>query len=97
MNAAKSSNGSQSVRQKSHALTLRAGVFNQDEPKAIARSLKAAADASKQRNSDAFCSAMSMLTFYINRAGQHLPARRRRILQAAKDELRGLYGRPRRY
>ncbi|WNZ57734.1 DUF3175 domain-containing protein [Microbulbifer sp. EKSA008] len=97
MVSVKSAKWSQRVTTNSHALDLEAGVFSLDDPKAIAKSLKSAAEASQQRKSEPFRSAMSMLTFYINRAGHHLPARRRRILEAAKNELRELYGRPRRH
>jgi hypothetical protein len=88
---------SQRVTQTSNALDLREGVFELDDPEAIARSLKRSAERSTRRKSDPFRSAMSMLTFYINRAGDNLPAGRRRTLEAAKDELRGLYDRPRRH
>ena len=65
-------------------------------PKRIALSLKRSADTSARRKSPAFRSAMSMLNFYINRAGKNLPQKQREILESAKEELRGLYGRPRR-
>jgi Protein of unknown function (DUF3175) len=68
-------------------------VFTLRDPEAIARSIKRSADASHRRKSDPFRSGMSMLTFYVNRAGKNLPAERRRILQRAKDALRHLYGR----
>jgi hypothetical protein len=87
---------SQQVTETSHALDLEAGVFALDDPRQIAASLGRSAEASTQRKSDPFRSAMSMLTFYINRAGRSLPADRRACLEAAKDELRELYGRPRR-
>ena len=87
---------SQRVTETSSALDLEQGVFTLDDPRAIARSLKRSADESRRRKSDPFRSAMSMLTFYINRAGDNLPRRRRAVLDAAKDELRALYGRPRR-
>jgi len=61
---------------------------------AIARSLKHSAEHSKRRKSEPYRSAMSMLTFYINRAGKNLPASRRRTLERAKDELRRLFHRP---
>lgn len=92
-----SSNWSERVTRSSHALDLREGLFSLEDPRAIARALKRAAETSGQRKSDPYRSAMSMLTFYINRAGQRLPAHRRRILEAAKTELRGLYGRGRRH
>ncbi len=84
------------MTQTSHALALEDGVFSKDDPRLIARSLKRSADRSLQRKSEPFRSAMSMLTFYINRAGTHLPARQRAKLERAKDELRDLYHRPRR-
>ncbi|MGE5232113.1 MAG: DUF3175 domain-containing protein [Deltaproteobacteria bacterium] len=96
MAGAKAGRWSQRVTETSSALDLEEGVFTFDDPSAIARSLKRSADASRRRRSDPFRSAMSMLTFYINRAGGNLPARRRARLEAAKDELRALYGRPRR-
>lgn len=87
---------SREVTEKSHALELEAGVFARDDPRSIARSLKRSADRSRQRKADPFRSAMSMLTFYINRAGRNLPDERRRVLEEAKDELRALFDRPRR-
>lgn len=81
--------------QTSDALDLEPGVFTRD-PRGIARSLKRSAEQSRRRKADPFRSAMSMLTFYINRAGRNLAVRDRRRLEAAKDELRALYGRPRR-
>ena len=86
---------SQRVTQTSNALDLDQGVFSKDDPRSIARSLKRSADRSKRRKSDPFRSAMSMLTFYINRAGKQLSKARRKRLEAAKDELRDLYGKPR--
>ena len=86
---------SQQVTETSSALSLEQGVFSKDDPRSIARSLKRSADRSRQRKSDPFRSAMSMLTFYINRAGKQLSRSRRKRLEAAKDELRDLYGRPR--
>jgi uncharacterized protein DUF3175 len=84
---------SQRVTQTSDALTLDSGVFSRRDPRSIARSLKRSAEHSRRRKSGAYASAMSMLTFYINRAGRHLPASRKRTLMAAKTELRALYGR----
>lgn len=86
---------SQEVTETSNALDLQAGVFSLTDPGEIARSLKKSADASQRRKSEPFRSAMSMLTFYINRAGRQLPARQRDCLEQAKDELRALYGKPR--
>lgn len=85
---------SQRVTERSNALDLEKGVFTQDTPRAIARSLKRSADRSRRRRSDPFRSAMSMLNLYINRAGKTLPKKRRATLEAAKDELRDLYRRP---
>ncbi|MGH9458119.1 MAG: DUF3175 domain-containing protein [Thermoanaerobaculia bacterium] len=82
------------VTQTSNALDLEQGVFTKSDPAAIARSLKRSADRSRRRKADPFRSAMSMLTFYINRAGKDLPKRQRKRLESAKDELRRLYGRP---
>jgi len=79
------------VTRESNALDLRQGVFKQDDPKKIARSLKRSAEHSKRKKSGPYRSAMSMLTFYINRAGKDLPARRKRVLEKAKDELRILF------
>src|SRR5919201_6111217 len=87
---------SQRVTQTSNALDSETGVFAQDDPRRIARSLKRSADQSRRRKSDPFRSALSMLTFYMNRAGKTLSAERKARLEAAKDELRALYGRPRR-
>ncbi|MGA9420887.1 MAG: DUF3175 domain-containing protein, partial [Rhodanobacteraceae bacterium] len=76
--------------ENSDALDLKERVFTLDDPKAVAHSLMRSARASKRRKADPFRSAMSMLTFYINRAGDNLPAGRRRLLEQAKDELRDL-------
>jgi Protein of unknown function (DUF3175) len=83
---------SQRVTETSDALTLEEGVFTKDSPRAIARSLKRSADASRRRKSDPYRAAMSMLVFYINRAGKGLSKMRRNRLEKAKDELRKLYG-----
>ena len=87
---------SQQVTEGSNALDLEAGVFALDDPRRIARSLKRSAERSDRRKAPPFRSAMSMLVFYINRAGANLTAARRGRLEAAKDELRALYGKPRR-
>jgi hypothetical protein len=87
---------SQRVTETSDALDLEPGVFTLDDPAAVARSLQRSAEASRRRKADPFRSAMSMLVFYINRAGSGLPKRRRAVLEAAKDDLRALYHRPRR-
>lgn len=84
------------VTQTSDALDLKHDVFKQDSPKAIARSLKQSAERSHRRKSDPYRSAMSMLVFYINRAGKNLPAARRKKLDAAKGELRKAFGKDRR-
>lgn len=84
---------SQRVTQTSDALDLDRGVFGRDDPASIARSLKRSAERSRRRKSDPYRSAMSMLAFYINRAGSKLPARRRRILERAKGELRAAFHR----
>jgi hypothetical protein len=81
------------VTRESDALDLEPEVFRKRSPKAIADSLKQSAEHSHRRKSSPFRSAMSMLTFYINRAGRNLPAERRRTLDAAKDELRKDFGR----
>lgn len=82
------------VTEHSDALDLQPNIFEQDDPKEIAASLKRSADTSERRKAKPFRSAMSMLTFYINRAGDNLSADRKKVLEAAKDELRQLYGRP---
>ena len=81
------------VTKHSDALDLEHDVFKQESPRSIAKSLKRSAEASHRRKSEPYRSAMSMLTFYINRAGDNLSAERRRTLEAAKDELRDLFGR----
>jgi hypothetical protein len=81
------------VTRESNALDLEPHVFESDDPKYIAQSLKNSAERSKRRKSSPFRSAMSMLTFYLNRAGKNLPAARRRILERAKSELRKAFGR----
>lgn len=86
---------SQKITEESHALELEEGVFTLKDPAEIAKSLKRSANRSKQRKSDPFRSAMSMLTFYINRAGKQLPDMQRAKLETAKDELRVLFGKPR--
>lgn len=83
---------SQDVTENSNALTLDRGVFTKSDPAEIARSLKESAEHSRRRRTTPFRSAMSMLTFYINRAGEDLPAKQRKILEAAKDELRKAFG-----
>jgi len=90
----KSERWSQKVTQSSDALDLEGGVFSLEDPREIAQSLKQSAEESKRRKSDPYRSAMSMLTFYINRAGKQLPAEQKERLEQAKDELRILYDRP---
>ena len=85
---------SQRVTETSDALDLERGVFARPDPAAIARSLKRSAERSKRRKSNPYRSAMSMLTFYINRAGKTLPKVRRTKLESAMGELRRLYGKP---
>src|SRR5262245_33449193 len=87
---------SQHVTETSNALDLESGIFSLDDPRSIARSLKRSADRSQRRKADPFRSAMSMLSFYINRAGKNLSTARRTKLEAAKDELRRLYHRDQR-
>ncbi|MDJ0449183.1 DUF3175 domain-containing protein [Methylocystis sp. JR02] len=84
---------SNEVTRHSNALDLEPGVFTHDDPEEIAQSLKRSAEASTRRKTTPFRSAMSMLTFYINRAGKDLAPERRRVLEAAKDELRKAFGR----
>lgn len=84
---------SQQVTRESNALDLEPGVFTWSDPRRIARSLRRSAEASTRRKTEPFRSAMSMLVFYINRAGRGLNAAQRRVLEQAKDELRRLYGR----
>ncbi len=81
------------VTATSDALDLENSVFKKGDPKAIARSLKRSAERSHRRKSDPYRSAMSMLVFYINRAGRNLTAARKRKLEAAKGELRRAFGR----
>ena len=82
---------SRRVTRDSHVLVLDEGVFTWKDPKKIARSLQASAEASTDRKATPYRSAMSMLSFYINRAGTKLGAERRNILEQAKSELRNLY------
>ena len=83
---------SRHVTEHSDALTLDKGVFTSRDPKRIAASLKRSAERSSRRKSSPFRSALSMLTFYINRAGKNLPASRKKTLMRAKDELRKQFG-----
>jgi hypothetical protein len=85
---------SQHVTETSNAMDLQPDVFKLKDPKRIARSLKQSAEHSDRRKSDPYRSAMSMLTFYINRAGHNLAASQRKHLEDAKDELRALFHKP---
>ena len=84
---------SRRVMETSNALDLEGGVFSRTDPESIARSLKRSAEASTRRKAGPYQSAMSMLNFYINRAGRNLPAERKRALERAKRELKHLFGR----
>ena len=84
---------SQRVTRESDALDLNKGVFTWRDPKRIAASLKRSAQRSRRRKADPYRSALSMLTFYLNRAGKNLPAGHRKTLMRAKDELRRQFGR----
>jgi len=76
------------VTRESNALDLKGGVFTLNDPKKIAASLKRSAEHSKRRKAEPYRSAMSMLTFFINRAGKNLPAKRKKTLEQAKVELK---------
>jgi hypothetical protein len=89
--SAKDRKWSQRVTEKSDALDLEDRVFTWKDPRRIARSLKRSAERSKRRKGTPLQSAMSMLNFYINRAGEDLDASQRKILNEAKDELRSLF------
>lgn len=84
---------SQDATEHSDALDLEKDVFTRDDPRAIALSLKRSAEHSHRRKGTPFQSAMSMLTFYINRAGKDLPAKQKKVLEKAKEELRAAFGR----
>ena len=88
MAAANAKRWSQRVTERSDALDLEPKVFSQTDPGAIARSLKRSAERSRRRKSNPYRSAISMLTFYINRAGKNLPKTRRATLKRARDQLR---------
>lgn len=83
------------VTEESNALDLEEGVFTWADPKKIALSLKQSAESSTRRKAPPFCSGMSMLVFYINRAGRNLGKDRLGVLEQAKEELRILYGKSR--
>jgi Protein of unknown function (DUF3175) len=84
---------SQRVTDESDALDLRRGVFKLTSARKIAASLKRSAERSTRRKSGAYRSALSMLTFYINRAGKNLPKTERNRLERAKTELKHAFGR----
>ena len=84
---------SQDVTEHSDALALEPDVFRSDDPKEIAKSLKKSAEESHKRKSEPYRPAMSMLTFYINRAGKDLDKKQKQVLEDAKDELRKAFGR----
>jgi RNA polymerase-interacting CarD/CdnL/TRCF family regulator len=81
------------VTKHSDALDLERSVFKSEDPRKIALSLKRSADHSKRRKGTPYQSAMSMLNFYINRAGKNLPQKQKRLLEQAKDELRDVFDR----
>ncbi|PYJ20507.1 MAG: hypothetical protein DMF42_04980 [Verrucomicrobia bacterium] len=98
MNARKKRSGktkrwSARVTKHSNALDLEADVFKSKDPHKIALSLKRSAEHSKRRKAKPYQSAMSMLNFYINRAGKNLPQKQKRVLEKSKDELRDVFGR----
>ena len=84
---------SRHVTETSNAMDLKKNIFAQDDPAAIAKSLKQSSRKSHRRKTTPFRSAMSMLNFYINRAGHHLPAKQKKVLEEAKDKLREEFGR----
>ena len=92
-NATRSGRWSARVTKHSNALDLEKSVFKSSDPHRIALSLKRSAEHSKRRKSTPYQSAMSMLNFYINRAGRGLPQRKLRVLERAKGELRKVFGR----
>jgi len=87
----KKKNWSGYVTKHSFALDLEEGIFTWDDPQKIAASLKTSAENSLRRKASPFQSAMSMLNFYINRAGKNLPSKQKEILNQAKEELRKLF------
>ena len=91
--AGKNKRWSARVTKQSNALDLEPKVFRSRSPRKIALSLKRSAEHSKRRKAKPYQSAMSMLNFYINRAGKNLPRSRKRTLERAKDELRDVFGR----
>jgi hypothetical protein len=98
MNARKKRSGktkrwSARVTKHSNALDLKPDVFKSKDPHKIALSLRRSAEHSKRRKAKPYQSAMSMLNFYINRAGKNLPQKQKRVLEKSKDELRDVFGR----
>jgi hypothetical protein len=85
---------SDAVTKHSDALDIEHGIFAAKDPKSIARSLKRSAEQSTRRKAGPYQSAMSMLNFYVNRAGRNLPASQKKKLAQAKAELRRIFGRP---
>ena len=81
------------VTEHSDALDLEEHIFESDDPAKIARSLKRSAEKSYRRKGTPYQSAMSMLNFYINRAGKNLPEKQKKVLEDAKNELREAFGR----
>jgi len=81
------------VTKHSNALDLRPKVFQSSDPRQVALSLKRSAERSKRPKATPYQSAMSMLNFYINRAGKNLSKKQKRVLEEAKDELRDVFGR----
>ncbi|MGI8951516.1 MAG: DUF3175 domain-containing protein [Chitinophagaceae bacterium] len=81
------------VTKSSNALDLEQNIFESQDPKHIAESLKKSAEKSKRKKGTAYQSAMSMLNFYINRAGKNLPEKQKEVLEKSKDELRKIFGR----
>jgi Protein of unknown function (DUF3175) len=92
-NKRKDQKWSADVTKNSNALDLQEEIFKSDSPVEIAQSLEKSAERSRRRKSTPFRSAMSMLTFYINRAGKNLSSDRKKKLEAAKSELRRIFGR----
>jgi hypothetical protein len=82
------------VTRHSDALDLEPHIFESDDPKKIADSVKRSAEHSHRRKASPFQSAMSMLTFYLNRAGKNLPEAKKKVIEQAKDELRKDFDRP---
>ena len=74
-------------------MDLKPGVFSGNNPKKIAASIKRSSESSTHRKSNPYHSAISMVTFYLNRAGRNLPAKKKSVLKQTKDELRHQFGR----